>query len=79
MLKGKTLKTIALTLFMKQVDTSLTEKLQTVLTTYYYSHASALYDYDPAWTVSLDWNTLFVKVMHFYHDIEENTYYLKTH
>lgn len=59
---------------MKQVDSSLTEKLQTVLIPYYYSHASARYDYNP-WTVSLGWNTLFVKVMYFYYDLEENTYY----
>lgn len=59
---------------MKQVDSSLTERLQTVLTTYYYSHASARYDYNP-WDVSLGWNTLFAKVMYFYHELKEDRYF----
>ncbi|VDI45780.1 Hypothetical predicted protein [Mytilus galloprovincialis] len=46
--------------FISSVDSTLTERLQTVLTAYYYSHASARYDYNP-WDVSLGWNTLFAK------------------
>ncbi|CAG2224585.1 unnamed protein product [Mytilus edulis] len=46
--------------FISSVDASLTERLQTALSAYQYSHASARYDYYP-WDVSLGWNTLFVK------------------